>query len=99
MADLNEKLPEDVSASAAEKKSKEEKKPNFFVRTWGKIKKFFRDYVSEMKKVVWLSRKETIRSSVVVVVLVVILSIAIALVDTGLEYGVIGLRNLGYYLR
>ncbi|MBQ8908627.1 MAG: preprotein translocase subunit SecE [Clostridia bacterium] len=99
MADLNEKLPEEAASSAAEKKTKEEKKPNFFARTWGKIKKFFRDYVSEMKKVVWLSRKETVRSSVVVVVMVVILSIAIALVDTGLEYGVIGLRNLGYFLR
>ncbi|MBP3436946.1 MAG: preprotein translocase subunit SecE [Clostridia bacterium] len=100
MADVNEKLPEEeVSSSAAETKTKGEKKPNFFVRTWKKIKKFFRDYVSEMKKVVWLSRKETFRSSLVVVVLVVILSVAIALVDTGLEYGVIGLRNLGYFLR
>lgn len=106
MADKNENISEEEvveeSSSAKapkEKKTAKEKKPGFFARLFGKIGKFCRDSVSEMKKVVWLSGKETTRSSVVVVVVVVVLSIVIGLVDTGLAYGLTGLRNLGSFLR
>lgn len=95
MADMNEKLPEEsVETEAKADKKTKQKGPGFFARLGGKIKKFFRDYTSEMRKVVWLSRKETIKSSVLVVVSVIVLCILIGLVDTGLEYGVTGLWNL-----
>ena len=68
-------------ASKAEK-SKGEKKPNFLVRFGRKIKKLCRDLVSEMKKVVWLSKSETKKSSLLVVVTVVAIAAAIGVVDT-----------------
>ena len=37
------------------KKNASDKKPNFFVRIGRRIGKFFRDCISEMKKVVWMS--------------------------------------------
>ena len=67
----------------AEKNEKAPKKPNIFVRLGRRIAKFFRDYTSESKKVVWLSKKETIKNSVVVTVIVVVAAVAIALVDAG----------------
>lgn len=95
MADTNEKLPEDVkeTTAKADKKAKQDR-PGFFARLGGKIKKFFREYTSEMKKVVWLSRKETVKSSVLVVVSVLVLCVLIGLVDTGLQAGIVGLFKL-----
>ena len=103
MADMNEKLSdasseatEEVAAPAKSKKAaKKDKKPNFFVRAFRGIKKFIRDCVSEMKKVVWLSRKETMKQSFIVIVVVAALSILIGVIDLGLGYGVQGLRALG----
>jgi len=63
-------------------KNKGEKKENFFVRFGKKIKKLCRDLVSEMKKVVWLSKSETKKSSILVIVTVVAIAAAIGVVDT-----------------
>ena len=63
-------------------KNKGEKKENFFVRFGKKIKKLCRDLVSEMKKVVWLSKDETKKSSILVIVTVVAIAAAIGVVDT-----------------
>jgi len=82
MAELNEK---------EIKKPKKEKKPGLFKR----IGKYFRECVSEMKKVTWLSRKETVRSSAVVIIVTVALCVLIGVLDTVLEFGVIGLREAG----
>ena len=75
---------EAVSEEKAPKaeKNKGEKKPNFFVRFGRKIKKLCRDLVSEMKKVVWLSKDETKKSSILVIVTVVAIAAAIGVVDT-----------------
>ena len=61
---------------------KGEKKENFFVRFGKKIKKLCRDLVSEMKKVVWLSKDETKKSSILVIVTVVAIAAAIGVIDT-----------------
>ena len=58
-----------------------EKKPNFFVRVGRKIKKFFKDVVGEMKKVVWTSKTELKKSTKVVLVTVFVFAVAIAIVD------------------
>ena len=89
MAEMNEK--KDAVKASAEKKNK---KPNIFK----KIAKFFRECKSEMKKVTWLSGKETVKSSIIVVVVTVALCAAIGLIDTALEYGVVGLRDLSINL-
>lgn len=63
------------------KKNASDKKPNFFVRIGRRIGKFFRDCISEMKKVVWMSGSDVRKSSTIVIVSIVILSLAIGVVD------------------
>lgn len=57
------------------------KKPNVFKR----IGKFFTDLVSEMKKIVWPSRKQTLNNTLAVVVIVLIA--AVVLVGLDLLFG------------
>ncbi|HCC35168.1 MAG TPA: preprotein translocase subunit SecE [Ruminococcaceae bacterium] len=49
-----------------------------------KIKKFFRDYKSEIKKIVWPSRKTTIRNTIIVLVMCLVLGGFIWALDFGL---------------
>ena len=41
----------------------EVKKENWFKRTWGKVKKYFRERRSELKKVVWPDGKTTAKNT------------------------------------
>ena len=93
MADTNKK-PVD-GAPATEKASKKtEKKPNIFARIGKRIAKFFRDYASECKKIVWLSWKETRRNSLIVIVAVAIFTVVIGALDYGFSQGIIALGKL-----
>ncbi len=51
----------------------------------GKTAQFLREVKVELKKVTWPSRKQTIGSTVVVIVLVMIISIFLGAVDLGLS--------------
>ena len=86
MADEKNLQAEETQAAevkeAPKAEKKHEKKPNFFVRFGQKLKKLFRDIVSEMKKVVWLSKTETKKSSVLVIVTVIVIAAAIGVIDT-----------------
>lgn len=53
------------------------------VKKQSKLTKFFKDYKSEFKKIVWPSKDDTTKMGVVVLVAIVIASIAIFLLDTG----------------
>lgn len=53
------------------------------VKKQSKIAKFFKDYKSEFKKIVWPSKEETLKMSVLVIFAIVIASIGIFLLDTG----------------
>lgn len=53
------------------------------VKKESKIKKFFKDYKSEFKKIVWPERNDTLKQSGVVVVAIVIVGAAVLLLDTG----------------
>jgi preprotein translocase subunit SecE len=86
MSENNEKIPE--------VKAKKSDKPNFFVRIGQKIKKFFKDYSSEMKKVVWLSKAEVRKNSLVVIVSVIVCAIAIGIVDLAFSSIISGLAQL-----
>ncbi len=63
-------------------KAKKDKKPNFFVRLGRRLAKFWRDYVSEAKKVKWNSWKNVWKSSWLVVVVVVIISAVVLGIDS-----------------
>ena len=87
MSENNEKIPE----AAAKKKST---KPNVFVRIGGRIKKFFKDYASEMKKIVWLPKADVRKNSILVVVTVLICAIAIGVVDLAFSSVIKGIATL-----
>ena len=69
-------------------------KKNVFVRIWNRIRKFFKDTVSELKKVSWTSKSELFKSTKLVVVTVLAVCIAIALIDLGASWVVNSLAGL-----
>ena len=69
-------------------------KKNVFVRIWNRIRKFFKDTVSELKKVSWTSKSELFKSTKLVVVTVLAVCIAIALVDLGASWAINSLAKL-----
>lgn len=74
--------------------AQKEKKANIFVRMGRGIKKFFQGIKGECKKVVWPDRKTVLKSSMIVIVSVVIIGLIIWLIDTGLSAVVKMLVNL-----
>ena len=69
-------------------------KQNVFVRIWNKIKKFFKDTASELKKVSWTSKTELFKSTKLVVVTVIAVCIVIALIDLGASWVINSLAGL-----
>ena len=65
-----------------------------FVKIWNKIRKFFKDTVSELKKVSWTSKSELFKSTKLVVVTVLAVCIVIALVDLGASFAINSLAKL-----
>jgi len=59
--------------------------PGKFKGTIDKGLQFLREVKVELKKVVWPSRKQTIGSTVVVLILVMIISVFLGMVDMGLS--------------
>ena len=53
------------------------------VKKDSKVKKFFKDYKSEFKKIVWPDKKDTLRQSGVVAATIVVVALAVFLLDTG----------------
>ena len=49
------------------------------------LKKFFKDYKSELKKIVWASKDFTIKSTIVVIVCLLVCAGVIGLLDVGLN--------------
>ena len=104
MADENKKVSAENTKPAKQVKDKKaekpaktakvkDKKPNVFVRMGRSIKKFFKELRGESKKVVWPDRKTVLKSSLVVIVSVII-GVVIWLIDTGLSELVKLLINL-----
>jgi len=52
---------------------------------WQTIKQFFREVRVELKKVTWPSRKETIASTSVVLITVIMVAFFLGIVDLGLS--------------
>ena len=59
----------------------EVKKENWFKRTWGKIKKFFRELRSELKKVVWPTPQQVLKNAAIVCGCVLVVGVFIWLFD------------------
>lgn len=80
MADKEQKAVQETAAK--EKPAKEKaKKPNAFVRRIKAIGRYFREMKSELKKVVWPTRKQVIRNTIVVILVVLVVGVLIWLFD------------------
>ena len=53
------------------------------VKKENRIKKFFKDYKSEFKKIVWPEKKDTLKQSAIVIAAIIIVGAAVLLLDTG----------------
>ena len=79
--EMNAPLEEEPSKTPAPKKKDGQKRPNFFVRLGRRLKKFWSDYKSEMKKVVWMPWKDVKRDTRLVLFAVLALGVIIGIVD------------------
>lgn len=59
-----------------------------------KVAKFFREYKSELKKVVWATPQQTLNNTILVAVAVVITSVCIGVLDFAFSTGLTALGKL-----
>lgn len=72
-----------------------QKKPSI----WARIGKFFKDYRSEFKKLIWPTPKQLLKNSTVVLVSIIVVGVCLALVDFGLNRGFFYLKDLIDFIR
>lgn len=85
MSDKKEKTTAEVTKKDKKSDAPAKKKENIFKKVGAKIKKFFKDFKGEWKKVTWPSGQTVLKNSLVVIVIVAILGVALLLVDGGLS--------------
>ena len=67
------------------------KKENWFKRTWGSIRRYFRELRSELKKVVWPTPQQVLKNTLVVAACVLVVGVFIWLFDFVAEIGITAL--------
>lgn len=77
------------SKDAAKAKAKAEKAKK------GGVKKYFRDLKSEIKKVVWPSRKQVVNNTGIVLSLMVVMGLFLFGIDTGLAAVIKAILSIG----
>ena len=66
----------------------EVKKENFFKRTWGKVRRYFRELRSELKKVVWPTAPQVLKNTLIVGACVLVVGVFIWLFDFVARFGI-----------
>ncbi len=87
MADTTEKKAVKKTEKPSAKKAK---KPNLFKR----IGKWFRDIFNEIKKITWPTMRQTLKNTLIVIVMVLVVGVYIWVLDLLLGYGISLLRSL-----
>ena len=64
----------------------------YFTRSGQALHEFFSESIFELRKVVWPTRQETVQTTLVIIVVVLILSILLGLIDVFLNWAI--LQNL-----
>ena len=100
MAENETKLAETAQTDTAAK-AKAEKKPGTpvpkkkdKVKLTERLKKFWRDYKSEFKKIVWPSKEDTTKNTIVVIVSIVVVGIVVTVLDFLFSKGLTLLSHL-----
>lgn len=94
MSDKKEKTTAEVTKKNKKADAPAKKKENPFKMAWAKVKKFFKDFKGEWKKVSWPTGKTVFNHSMVVIVIVAIVGLVIFGIDTGLSAIIDGLVGL-----
>jgi len=71
----------------------EGKKKNWFARTWGAIRRYFRELRSELKKVVWSTPRQVLKNTLIVLACVLVVGVFIWLFDLVARLGIDSLIN------
>ena len=66
----------------------EVKKENWFKRTWGKVRKYFRELKSELKKVVWSTPKQVAKNTLIVIACVLVVGVFVWMFDFVANLGI-----------
>ena len=77
----NTEAVETAKVKEDKKKTSKDRKPGL----GSKIKNFFKNNKSEMKKISWYGKAQTAKSTGVVIVVLLVASVAIGLIDLGLS--------------
>ena len=72
----------------------EAQKENWFKRTWGRVRRYFRELRSELKKVVWPTPKQVAKNTLIVIASVLVVGVFIWLFDFVAQAGISGLISL-----
>ncbi len=70
------------------------KKENWFKRTWGAIRRYFRELRSELKKVTWPTPQQVVKNTLIVLACVLVVGLFIWLFDYVAQFGVDALISL-----
>lgn len=92
MSEKKEKIT--TEATKKDKNAPAKKKSVDFKAIGAKVKKFFKDFKGEWKKVTWPSRKTVINHSLVVIAVVAVVGVVLFAMDTGLSAIIDGLVSL-----
>ena len=65
---------------------KAENKPGFFARAGQTVSKWFRDFKSECKKIVWPSKKHVINNTIVVIAVAIVFCILVYVLDVSFGF-------------
>ena len=74
----------------------EVKKENWFARTWGRVRRYFRELRSELKKVVWPTPKQVGKNALIVAGCVLVVGLFIWLFDFFAQVLITGLIGLAH---
>ena len=72
------------------------KKENWFVRTWSGIRRYFRELRSELKKVVWPTKEQVLKNTLIVAGCVLVVGLFIWLFDFFASVLITGLIGLAH---
>ena len=70
------------------------KKENWLKRTWGAIRRYFRELRSELKKVTWPTPQQVVKNTLIVLACVLVVGLFIWLFDYVAQFGVDALISL-----
>ena len=87
---VEETANKDTKVKDDKKKASKDRKPGLGT----KIKNFFKNNKSELKKISWYGKKQTLRSSGVVIVALLAVSVAVGLLDLGLNKFIMWIATL-----